>query len=212
MEDAANVGYKEAYSKIVDVLENIRKIKEFVEGELVVILETIADTEYKAAHAALANVKLAKRPRDQVLLAVGHLQSAHIASHEIYTPKGWRDNFTLAMRMSAVQKDLFTLSLMAICYRYMGETGLMGHTLEQALEAMKYWKTVDYDKSYTLGELMNGERRGELMKDLKAGIGTWFNPASWGKVTEFAEHKVPLVTEPELLRLCTKLKYKPAGG
>jgi hypothetical protein len=108
--------FNETFEHIVSFIENFKKIREFVEGELVVILETIADTEYKAAGSALQNVKLAKHPKNQVLLAVGHLQSAHIASREMYAPKGWKDNFTLAVRMSAVQKDLFTLGLLAICY------------------------------------------------------------------------------------------------
>ena len=189
------------YEHILSSIDNLKKIQEFVEGELVVILDTIADTAYKAAGAALQNVKLARRPKDQVLLAVGHLQLAHIASREVYTPKGWKDNFTLVVRMSAVQKDLFTLTLLAICFRYLGERALMRHTLQEALEAMRYWKQVDYDKSYTLGELAKGERLNELMHDVAAGIGTWFNPARWGKLVEFANHKVPLVTDDGLQRL-----------
>lgn len=213
MSEAELEPYKLLYERVVSYCETLKKIQEFVEGELVVILETIADVEYKAASTALQNVKLARRPKDQVLLAIGHLQSAHTASREIYASQGWKDNFRFLLRATAVQKDLFTLSLMAICYRYMGEPALMQHTLHEASNAMTLAKTLDYDQSYTLGELAaDPKRRKQMIQSVKGALGTYLVPGRWGTLMAFHEHKIPVVTEEAFQRLCAKLKYSPQSG
>jgi hypothetical protein len=195
------------FPAIIKAVQTAKAIEKFVEGELAGILSGIADNEYKAATNALSNISRAKRPRDQILLAVGHLNSAHVSYRGIYESKGWRDYFTLAGRMAALNKDTFTLALLAICYRYLREPLLMQDALEQALLNAREWKK--YTREYTLGDLADPGTRETYLSGVASAIGGWFNAGNWDEMYSAARGTFPDVKEEELLELCKFLKYKP---
>ena len=196
------------FSQITAATETAKKIQAFVEGELVTILSTMGEIEFKAAAAALKNISLSRAPSNQVLLAIGHLQSAHMAYRGIYSEsKGWKDYFTLATRMAALQKDVFTLCLTAICYKYLGETELMQDSLRLALEAIKPWTRLS--AGYTLGELTDPKKLKACLTDVASAVGSWANKGSWPVMVQMARGEFPEVKEEEILQLCKFLKWKP---
>jgi hypothetical protein len=196
------------FDDILAFAKTAKTIQKFVEGQLVTILSTLGETEYQAASAALANIHLARRPRDQVLLAVGHLQSAHTAYQGIYHhSKNWKDLFTLATRTVALHKDVFTLSLMAICYKYLQEPLLMENCLQTILEAVHSWKRIE--EGYTLGELTDPDIRRQAISDVASAVGSWFNAGSWPIMVDAAKNGFPEIKEEQILQLCAFLKYKP---
>lgn len=195
------------FSQIVSVAETAKSIHQFVEGELVSILTALGEVEYAAAVDALNNISRASKPANQVLLAVGHLQSAHVAYRRIHQIGGAKRYFTLPTRMLALHKDIFTLCLMAVCYRYLDEPLLMQDALQDAIEGLDTWSLVN--NAPTLGELTDRQTRAKYLDGVAAAVGSWFNPGSWGTISQAASGKFPEVRKEELLRLCASLGYSP---
>lgn len=69
-----------SFSIVVTAVKTAQTVADFVTGgDLRAILSAVGDNELAAAKFALESSKIARNPREQVLLAVGHLQSAHTA-------------------------------------------------------------------------------------------------------------------------------------
>ena len=193
------------FGVIVAATKTAKKVQQFVEGDLLTILSAIADNEYQAARDVLANLHLAKDKKSQMWQVVGHLQSAHTAYWNVYgVSKGFKDYFILTKREAAVRKDIFTLSLIAICYKYLGETDLMKSALRMALAGLDEWKGID---TVTVGELFTDAKK---RKNVFSIPFTWANFGSWGSIVDGALHGIPTVNEEQILQLCEYLKYRPA--
>jgi hypothetical protein len=196
------------FSQIVSAAETAKSVQRFVEGQLVGILNAFGEVEYAAAVDALDNISRARKPANQVLLAVGHLQSAHVAYRKIHQASGIKQYFTLPTRMLALHKDIFTLCLMAICYRYLDEPLLMQDTLRDAFEGFRKWKKVN--SAPTLGDLTDPEIRANYLSGVGSAIASWANAGSWSTMSLVAQGKFPEIQEEDLLRLCALLEYSPS--
>ena len=90
------------------------------------ILSAVGDNELAAAKFALESSKIARNPREQVLLAVGHLQSAHTAYWQTIV-KSKNSQFKKGARTFSYSatclKEQWVCSLMAVCYVYLGYLG-----------------------------------------------------------------------------------------
>jgi hypothetical protein len=100
------------FSQIVAVAETAKSVQRFVEGELVGILNGFGEVEYAAAVDALDNISRARQPANQVLLAVGHLQSAHVAYRKIHQASGIKQYFTLPTHCCPVKKSAASCKLL----------------------------------------------------------------------------------------------------
>jgi hypothetical protein len=192
---------------IINVADNVKKLQHFIEGDLPGILSTFAEVEYKAAGDALQNIQLAKDRKGMVWQAIGHLQSAHASYQKLYAePSGLKDMAKMATRMAAIHKDLFTLSLMAVCYRYLGEAKLMEKTLADAVNLLA---SDIYEKTYTLGELVDPKQLKAAAHDLFSAVASWVNPASYPIMLQEVQGKFPALKRDQLARLCKALNYDP---
>ncbi len=192
---------------IIRVADNVKKLEHFIEGDLPGILNTFAEVEYKAAADALQNITLAKNRKGMVWQAIGHLQSAHASYQKLHAaPAGLKDMAKMATRMAAIHKDLFTLSLMAVCYRYLGEAKLMERTLADAVNLLA---SDIYERTYTLGEMVDPKQLKAAAHDLFSAVASWVNPASYPIMLQQVQGRFPAVTREQLARLCSALKYDP---
>jgi hypothetical protein len=191
---------------IISVADNVKKLEHFIEGDLPGILNSFAEVEYKAAADALQNISLAKNRKGMVMLAVGHLQSAHASYQKLAEPSGFKDMAKMATRMAVVHKDLFTLTLMAVCYRYLGEARLMEKTLADAVNLLA---NDIYEKTYTLGELVDPKQLKAAAHDVFSAMASWVNPATYPIAWQQAHGTFPAVKREQMARLCKALKYDP---
>jgi hypothetical protein len=195
---------------LINVAEDVKKLQHFIEGDLPAILNTFAEVEYKAAADALENMRLAKNRKGMVWQAVGHLQSAHASYQKLHAESsGLKDMAKTATRMAAVHKDLFTLSLMAVCYRYLGETKLMEKMLADAVSLLA---SDLYERVYTLGELVDPKRLKAFTHDVLSAVASWVNPASYPIMLQQAQGSFPAVKREQLTRLCRALNYEPGNS
>ncbi len=67
------------------------------------------------------------------------------------------------------------MSLLAVCYRYLGEGRLMEKTLGDAVELLR---DDMYEKTYTLGEMTDPKRLKEAAHDMFSVVASWMNPAT----------------------------------
>lgn len=117
--------------------------------------------------------------------AVNHLQSAHAAYARLHeVAEGMKKMARMATRMAAVHKDLFTMSLLAVCYRYLGEGRLMEKTLGGAVELLR---DDMYEKTYTLGEMTDPKRLKEAAHDMFSVVASWMNPATYPVLVQEAQ-------------------------
>ena len=182
------------------------KIKDFVEGDLVSILSSLGENEYLSATEILSKVQLANEPRDLVLIAVGHLSSANTSYKQIYELAGLKRVFTVLTRELARQKALFTLAIMAICYKYLGEERLVVSTLEEA--RLVWLESHDLRRDYTIGELIqNRQSRAKYFTTMASIIPTWRNEGSWPIMAKVAADKFPEFEKKDLELLALSLGH-----
>lgn len=100
----------------------------------------IGDTAMDAARLALKNIGSSRDPRREVQLAVGHLQTAHVANRKIWSQirNGVRANATFISTCIAADKDVWVSCLMAICYAYLQEPQMVEKSLRFATEARNF--------------------------------------------------------------------------
>jgi hypothetical protein len=123
---------------LYEAATNLHHLIRFIEGaDFIDALDAIGDTAFKAAKLAMTNARKTKdrkRKREEVTLAVGHLQSAHCAYHSIWTKYDGTLSkpFTITI---AAKKDSYACSLMALCYRYLGDESLKTDFIRYANDA-----------------------------------------------------------------------------
>ena len=182
------------------------KIKDFVEGDLVSILSSLGENEYLSATEILSKVQLANEPRDLVLIAVGHLSSANTSYKQIYGLAGVKRAFTVLTRELARKKALFTLSIMAICYKYLGEEMLVASTLEEVRQT--WLESHDLRRDYTIGELIQNRRsRANYFTAMASIVPTWLNKASWPIMAQVAAGEFPEFEKKDLELLALSLGH-----
>jgi len=104
----------------------------------------------------------------------------------------------MAHRMAALQKAIFNLCLMAICYRYLGETQLMHDTLECAKKAQT-------QNIWTMRLRDMGGAKG-VIKSLAQVGGSWLNPSSYSILLKFDRGLIPEIETNALEQFCTVLQ------
>lgn len=116
--------------------KNLESIRAFVAtDQLQIFLASFGDVEFKAAAEALRAHKRSRSKQRELEDALGHLRSAHVAFSESYQGRGFS---TLAQEDLAIQMDIVTCCLMALCYRHLGEQQLMDDYLEAAQTALRH--------------------------------------------------------------------------
>ena len=132
---------KTEFSTITDAVESVTSLVNFVDkGGVTKILATIGSVEYKAAILAFDNARKARNPAAEYRLAIGHLQSSHIAHKKLQKVSG-NILYVLypTMFKKACIKDCFSCALMAVCYAYLKEPVLARESIELAkLAAVSY--------------------------------------------------------------------------
>lgn len=125
--------------KLLGAVENTKAVYNVVEGGgLIGILDAIGDNEFEAAKLALGNMKRSANPKREVELAVGHLQSAHVAFRRIHSGSSTIERLPQqGAWLNASYKDLFTCGMMAVCYIYLGEKQLVHDALASMSHASK---------------------------------------------------------------------------
>jgi hypothetical protein len=117
---------------LISALKTINTLKSFVMGGG--IEDLFGDIELAASKDALNKAKIAKDPRAQVWLAVSHLESAHRAYLGVYKDKAawWNPQSVSNRYIEAAYKDRWTMCLMAVCYKFLGESALIDKAIGQA--------------------------------------------------------------------------------
>jgi hypothetical protein len=119
---------------------NVQSIVEFITGgQFVKTLQAVGYAEYTAAIDALLKLPYAKDSRSVVWSAVNHLESAHAMFRRLYKEAGFiREALDGTGLNEPMLKDVLTLSLMSICYRYLGEKELMLRAIDEGFKALRY--------------------------------------------------------------------------
>lgn len=103
------------------------------------ILALSADVHAESAALALSNVGRSADPRAAVWIAVGHLQSAHVAHRKV-----WEPHFTTALGglnrqvacTNANYNDIEVCWVMALCHIFLGEKAYAFQAMRFADEAI----------------------------------------------------------------------------
>jgi hypothetical protein len=114
-------------TKMTGTSSTLRKLVET--GEVERILATLGGNELRAAIMALQSAASSGYPHREVESAIGHLRSAFMAYRNIWSSRGF---VTIADQVDAIEKDIWTCSLIALCYAYLNERALMMMYLEEA--------------------------------------------------------------------------------
>lgn len=170
-----------ALVSLVHAASNMNNIINFVEGiSFLEALSVIGDNELEAAKLAMQSTGKAHDKKREVTLAVGHLQSAHIAYRSI-----WQRTHGSALGRStrlltldlARQRDRYISCLTALCYVYLGEFQLARSYVTFAKEADQAWE-----------ELVDGQSAGDLFT---SGIISMIREP--GKAIESFKDKTPKI-------------------
>lgn len=165
-----------ALSSVTSSLKAAKSIQAFVEGGILsTILSAIGDVEYRAAARVLRKLNEASNQRERVLSAINHLETSHIAySTDINRMTGIIEYVRGIKRMSVAKKDVFTLCILAICYKYTGELTLMRESLDQAKEVLNIYPKME---DQTIKEIFcDKKHRSQYVKALTSIIPTYFTP------------------------------------
>jgi hypothetical protein len=135
-------------SLIMTAVKSAHTIESFVVGgDLSAELNRSADSDVKAASLALRNMEIARDPKREVTLAVGHLQAAHVKLRE-----AWGALSNLAARnlrskpfLNSVRLDTWVCCVLSICYLYLNEPTLVKQSIQSAQDSMAH------DPAYRLG-------------------------------------------------------------
>ena len=111
-----------------------KSLSEFIENGGVA--DVIAETSLAAAKISLNKANFANSPRQQVLISVGHLETALAAvARQATTSPGLKagDVRTMGRGQQLADQHRLICSLMSLCYRYLGEEELCRKQFEVAL-------------------------------------------------------------------------------
>lgn len=121
--------------QLLAAIKTAKALEEFIrKGELA---DVISDVELASAKTALEKSKIANNPNAQVWSAINHLETAHQALLKSYKGKGtFYDMMATRFKMDiAAKKDRWVLTLMAICYKFLGELELCKSAIEETKHA-----------------------------------------------------------------------------
>jgi|GEM_PF-5901674 len=194
------------FGQITAAVRGLQALENFIEGKMAAVMTAVAENELQAATQALEDVPDAQDKKIPVNQALVHLQSAHNAYKKMYAERrAIMDHVRMATQMAAIQKDVFTLCLMAICYKYLREPILMEKILDEALAAIKPWTRVT--RSYTIGDLIDPRKLKDYISDTFWAMKSWANPTATFRVSlEVARGKFPEISEEELRQFCSVLR------
>lgn len=142
-----------------------KSVQNFVEGgALVTVLSAFGNIEYVAARGPVADLALPRNPEGPPWSAVNHLQSAHMAYRAVYAGRaGVKAYLGAVTNTVALNKDLFTLCLMAVCYRYLGEI------------------------------VTDAGLRRQMVKNLMQGVVSLFNAGTWAVAAKLDKSPLPQI-------------------
>ncbi len=131
------------FNVLIQVASNINKIKDFIEGkELIDALSILGGNAVESARFAMQMSQKAYNKEAEVGRIISHLQDAHVAYRAIwkkYSPfyldefYAWTKTATLDF---AVDKDIYVLCLMTLCYVYLNEFQLARECISLARDAV----------------------------------------------------------------------------
>lgn len=145
-------------------LSSIAMLKKFVNNELIVFLDKLGQIELSSAKRSIEDSRISKDPAREIVLAIGHLQSAYETflqqvkkSQEILQIV--IDDLTFRSRLVIIESlcnALETAFLLAICYKYFNDDAMVdlnlkrvrNHVSEYVREVIK--REDDYDQGEVL--------------------------------------------------------------
>jgi hypothetical protein len=175
------------FAFITAAVKNYTTVIGFIDnGQLTEILSTVADVHFEAAHDALAKMEKAKDREACVYSAITHLESAHVAYRKLY--QGERIGFRAASYELAVNMDIYTLCLMAVCYMYVTDVDLAKESVKNArlvFNDFESLKRKTFNKPTTMS--MPG---GEVNIWEGAVLETALNPLQWGQFITLRKYRM----------------------
>jgi hypothetical protein len=167
--------------------------KYIMKGDLHEALAIIGLVGVDAAKEALKSSKLAKNPREQILLAVGHLQLAQAAYKRQWTIHPIIARGNIIPFAKSTKSYIYTTFLISTCYAWCGEGFLARAELTKADECKTYYFSVTgfaNDDNLTIRNI------GQLV-NLIVGL---YNPRNWFSAFSFLDNDIMPWTEYSSLR------------
>lgn len=134
---------------LLQLIQFSAAIKKFLEdGSLIVALAQIGGVEVDAAILCLRNKENSTDQRRGIQLAIGHLQSAHIAFERLFRQyTGIAAGFRHQDRIEAIARIQRVNFLMPVCYCYLREPILMRERLAAARAVLEWhdWQWAEAD-------------------------------------------------------------------
>lgn len=121
------------FGKVIDVAKDTRKLAAWFEAGG--MADVLADIEFQAAKASLTKANLATDTRSQVWTAIGHLESCYQGFlNTIRSYRWWHTGSPVSdfrARNARIMARV-AMSMMAVCYSYLGEAKLCDQCLDKA--------------------------------------------------------------------------------
>jgi hypothetical protein len=151
--------------------------KYILNGALNEALSQIGEIGVDSAKAALQSSKLATNPREQVILAIGHLQLAQAACRRQWKINRLRIVGNFLRFCESAKAYVYTTFLISACYAWCGEGNLAINELKNADECKQY-----YDKF--ANSFMNVDNADnspvDVFIDIVVGLTcAFYNPKFW---------------------------------
>jgi len=128
-----------SFGDVISAASNINTLIDFIlGGALAQSLTAIGEVQFRSAALALRNAKISQNPKREVELAVGHLQTAHIAYRKIWDRNTLRRNLQYNDVQRAFHFDQASNVWMAMCYCYLREKTLMRQAIQRAKDCVVY--------------------------------------------------------------------------
>ena len=108
---------------VLCVISSSKTLAEFLLGDsLKSEFKAIGGVEMDAATLALSNISNSDDPKRDLTLAIGHLQSAHIAFRKAWETRNSVVGKTIQFwaLLDYQSKDMMVCALIAMCYSYLG--------------------------------------------------------------------------------------------
>lgn len=134
-------------STILSAVKTLKSLQDFIiSGTFLSLLDKIGSIHFEAAALALRNRKKSTDINRELELALGHLQTAHIAYRKAYIKLN-DVTFNLQRRdaLDSCIRDQWSCVLLSLCYCYLQEKDLATEYLKKAKECSKWYKKWDSD-------------------------------------------------------------------
>jgi hypothetical protein len=172
---------------VLAVLKGAKALADFVEGGP--LANALADVGLQAAGDALRKVPHARAADAQVWSAVNHLEEALAAVEGIFARRG---RLLVLGRMvhadNLLEKRDYILSLMAVCYRYLGEDELARQSFVRARALPPGYPNLDK---------LEAAIDANSAAMIAAGVAMFGNPMTWIDMRQAGRFRVAVDTVEE---------------